>query len=131
MSASSKTPAISTLRAGLTSSCPRCGEGNLFTGFLTVAPKCDRCGQDFSFADSGDGPAIFIMLIAGFIVITAALMVEVFYQPPYWVHAALWLPLTACLSIGLLRPFKAMMIALQFRHKAAEGKLSIRQDHIS
>lgn len=128
MSASSGKPVISPFRTGLTSSCPRCGSGHLFSGFLTVAPKCNQCGQDFAFADSGDGPAIFIMLIAGFIVVTAALMVEVLYQPPYWVHAVLWLPLTACLSIGLLRPFKATMIALQFRHKAAEGKLSRRED---
>lgn len=120
------TPHVSAFRAGLTSSCPRCGEGDLFSGFLQVAPKCDHCGLDFDFADSGDGPAIFIMLIAGFIVVTAALAVEVMYQPPYWVHAVLWLPLTGLLSFGLLRPFKATLIALQYRHKAEEGKLADR-----
>jgi len=117
---------VSPLRAGLTSSCPRCGEGNLFSGFLQVSPKCNRCGLDFAFADSGDGPAIFIMLIAGFIVVAAALAVEVIYQPPYWVHAALWLPLTGLLSLGLLRPFKATLIALQYRHQAEEGRLAGR-----
>lgn len=126
MAARSGKPHVSPLRAGLTSSCPRCGEGRLFSGFLTVSPKCEKCGLDFAFADSGDGPAIFIMLIAGFIVVASALTVEVLYQPPYWVHAVLWAPLTALLSLGLLRPFKATMIALQFRHKAAEGKLAAR-----
>lgn len=115
---------VSPLLAGVTARCPRCGEGHLFSGFLTISPKCDRCGLDFGFADSGDGPAIFIMLFAGFVIVAAALIVEVMYQPPYWVHAALWLPLTAILSIGLLRPFKATLVALQYRHKAEEGKLA-------
>lgn len=126
MAATSDTPSVSPLRAGLTSSCPRCDKGRLFSGFLTIAPKCDHCELDFRFADSGDGPAIFIILFAGFVVVTAALAVEVIYQPSYWIHAALWLPLTALLSLGLLRPFKATLVALQFRHKAEEGKLAAR-----
>lgn len=119
-------PLVSPFRAGLTCSCPRCGEGRLFSGFLTLARRCRVCGLGFGFADSGDGPAVFIILIAGFIVVSAALIVEVLYQPPYWVHAALWLPLTALLALGLLRPFKAIIIALQYRHKAEEGRLSAR-----
>lgn len=119
-------PVVSPFRAGLLSRCPRCGEGSLFSGFLTIAPKCSRCGLNFGFADSGDGPAIFVILIAGFIVVAAAMFVEVLYQPPYWIHAVLWLPLTAVLSLGLLRPFKAMLVALQYRHKAEEGKLAAR-----
>ncbi len=126
MAATSDTPSVSPLRTGLTSSCPRCGKGRLFSGFLTIAPKCDQCELDFRFADSGDGPAIFIILFAGFVVVTAALAVEVMYQPAYWVHAALWLPLTALLSLGLLRPFKATLVALQFRHNAEEAKLAAR-----
>lgn len=114
---------VSPFRAGLTASCPRCGEGRLFSGFLTIAKKCKTCGLKFDFADSGDGPAIFVMLIAGFVVVAAALAVEVLYKPSYWVHAALWLPLSALLSFGMLRPFKATLIALQYRHKAQEGKL--------
>lgn len=116
-------PHVSPFRVGLTASCPRCGEGRLFSGFLTVAQQCKNCGLKFSFADSGDGPAIFIMLIAGIIVVAAALAVEVLYMPSYWVHAALWLPLSALLSFGMLRPFKATLIALQYRHEAQEGKL--------
>lgn len=119
-------PHVSPLRVGLTARCPRCGHGHLFSGFLKIAPKCDNCGLDYGFADSGDGPAIFIMLIVGFVIVAAALIVEVTYQPPYWVHAALWLPLTGILSLGLLRPFKATLIALQYRHKAEEGKLAAR-----
>ncbi|HEX7743442.1 MAG TPA: DUF983 domain-containing protein, partial [Sphingobium sp.] len=79
--------------AGLTGRCPRCREGHLFSGFLTVGKGCERCGLDYSFADAGDGPAIFVILISGFIVVGAALIVEVVYQPPFWLHALLWGPL--------------------------------------
>lgn len=126
MAGQQQTPLAATLKAGLFSRCPRCGKGKLFSGYLRVAPRCEVCKLDFGFADSGDGPAVFIILIAGFIVVAAALIVEVMYQPPYWLHAALWLPLTALLCIGLLRPFKATLIALQYRHKAEEGRIDER-----
>jgi uncharacterized protein (DUF983 family) len=109
---------------GLRARCPGCGEGRLFQGFLTLRPKCERCGLDYSFADAADGPAVFVILISGFIVVFAALGVEFTYQPPYWVHAMLWLPLIALTTLGPLRPMKGVMIALQYHHKAAEGRLS-------
>jgi uncharacterized protein (DUF983 family) len=108
--------------AGLACRCPRCGRGKLFRGFLTLRPCCDRCGLDYGFADSGDGPAVFIMFIAGFIVVGAALWTEVEFHPPYWVHAALWLPLILIVTLGPLRPMKGLMIALQYHHKAAESR---------
>ena len=109
---------------GLSGRCPRCGEGKLFDGFLKLRPRCERCGLDYAFADSGDGPAIFVILISGFVVVFAALVVEFTYQPPYWLHALLWLPLIAVTTLVPLRLIKGMMIALQFHHQAAEGRLS-------
>ena len=87
-----------------------------------MRPRCESCGLNYSFADSGDGPAVFIMLIAGFIVVAAALVTEVKYQPPLWVHAVLWSPLILTVTIGPLRPMKGLMIALQFHHKAEESR---------
>src|ERR1700739_4101699 len=78
---------------GLAGRCPRCGKGKLFQGFLTLAPRCERCGLDYSFADAGDGPAVFVILIAGFIVVGAALFVQMLYEPPYWLDALIFLPL--------------------------------------
>ncbi|MDR3465253.1 MAG: DUF983 domain-containing protein [Xanthobacteraceae bacterium] len=118
---------VSPYVAGLTCRCPRCGKGKLFDGFLALAPRCDRCGLDYAFIDAGDGPAIFVMLIAGFIVVAAALVVEVKYQPPLWVHAALWGPLILATTLLPLRLMKALLIALQFHHRAAEGRLIDRQ----
>jgi uncharacterized protein (DUF983 family) len=108
--------------AGLLCACPRCGKGKLFRGFLTLRPRCEVCGLDYDFADAGDGPAVFIILIAGFIVVAAALITEVMYRPPFWVHAALWLPLILVVTLGPLRPMKGLLIALQYHHRAAESR---------
>ena len=107
---------------GIACRCPRCGRGKLYAGFLTLAPRCDACGLDYAFIDAGDGPAIFIIMIAGAIVVACALIVEVKYQPPFWLHAALWLPLIAATTLLPLRSMKSLLIALQFHHKAAEGQ---------
>ena len=112
-----------TLLRGLRGRCVRCGEGKLFAGFLTLAPRCDRCALDYSFVDSADGPAFFVMFISGFIVVASALTVEVLYQPPYWLHALLWVPLILITTLLPLRPAKGLLIALQYHHKAAEGRL--------
>ena len=112
--------------AGLLGRCPNCGKGHLFNGFLTLRQRCEACGLDFGFADAGDGPAVFVIMIAGFVVCGAALLVEMRYAPPLWVHALLWLPLVLIVTIGPLRSLKGLLIALQFHHKAAEGRLDRR-----
>ena len=118
---------VSPYVAGLMCRCPRCGKGKLYAGFLTLRPNCGACGLDYAFMDSGDGPAVFVIMIAGAIVVTAALITEVKYQPPFWVHAALWLPLTLLVTLWPLRAIKSLLIALQFHHKAAEGRLIERK----
>jgi uncharacterized protein (DUF983 family) len=89
----------------------------LFEGFLTVRSRCPACGTDLSAQDSGDGPVTFIVLIVGAVVVTLALLVEVSYAPPVWLHLLLWLPLTLVLVLALMRPFKAVLIALQYKHR--------------
>jgi len=113
---------VSPFYAGSLCRCPQCGRGRLFSGYLSLAEGCEVCGLDYSFADSGDGPAVFIVLIAGFIVTGGALLVEVAHEPPLWLHAAIWLPLGIALPLLLLRPFKATLLALQYRHGAEEGR---------
>lgn len=113
-----------TVRRGIGCRCPRCGNGPLFDGFLKVAPQCSSCGLDFSFADAADGPAFFVMSFSGFVVVFAALAVEFAFQPPYWLHALLWIPLILLTTLLPLRPVKGLLIALQYHHKAAEGRLA-------
>ena len=110
------------LSTGLAGRCPRCGQGKLFAGFLTIAPKCEACGLDFAFADAGDGPAVFVSLFAGFLVLGAALWSEFTFSPPYWLLLVIFLPLTAITCMGMLRPLKGLMVGLQWRNKAGEQR---------
>jgi uncharacterized protein (DUF983 family) len=114
--------------AGLAGRCPRCGKGKMFSGFLGLRPKCEACGLDYAFIDAGDGPAVFVILFAGFVVVGAALIVEARYQPPFWLHAVMWLPLILLTTLAPLRLIKGVLIALQYHHKAAEGRLAHRGD---
>ncbi|WP_245622280.1 DUF983 domain-containing protein [Devosia epidermidihirudinis] len=111
----------SPLTTGLLCRCPRCGEGKLFSSYLKVAPSCSVCGIDLKFADSGDGPAIFVIFLVAPIVITLALIVGAMFNPPPLVHLALWIPTTIILSLALLPPFKGVLVAQQYRHDAHEG----------
>jgi uncharacterized protein (DUF983 family) len=117
-------PDVSPYVAGLTCRCPRCGKGKLFSGLLTLRPRCEVCGLDYAFADVGDGATVFVILISGFLVVGAMLLTEVVYQPPLWVHAMVWLPVILLMTIGPLRPMKATLMALQYHHAAAEGQLT-------
>jgi uncharacterized protein (DUF983 family) len=112
---------VSPFRAGILCRCPRCGEGSLFRAMLKVKDRCDVCGLDLGAEDSADGPAFFVMSFVGAVVIVMALIVEVTFHPPYWLHLVIWTPVIIGLSILLLHPVKALMIALQYRHKAGEG----------
>jgi uncharacterized protein (DUF983 family) len=114
-------PRLSPFRAGLACKCPRCGRGPLYAGFLTVAECCPVCGLDLQKADSGDGPAVFIIFILGILVVPLALLFEAKVAPPMWLHVAIWPALILGSSLGLLRPVKGVLIALQYRYKARES----------
>ena len=116
-------PPVEPVKAGVKGLCPRCGEGKLFDGFLAVRPACANCGLDFSFADSGDGPVVFVILIVGFIVVGAALWTEVNINPPLWVHFSLWIPLVIVLGLAVTRILKGLLIALQYRNHARPGEI--------
>ena len=109
-------PHVSVLHAALGCRCPRCGEGRLFTGLLAVRPACPACGLDLSSQDAGDGPAVFVIFFLGLIVVGLAAVVEIKFAPPLWVHVLLWTPLIVGGAILMLRPLKAGLIALQYRH---------------
>ena len=96
--------------------------GICFPASSRCASSATRAALDYSFADAGDGPAIFVILISGFIVVGAALIVEVVYQPPFWLHALLWGPLILIVTLLPLRLLKGLLIVLQYHHSAAEGR---------
>jgi uncharacterized protein (DUF983 family) len=110
-------PPVSPLAAGLMARCPRCGKGPLFKGLLTVRESCPNCGLELARHDSGDGPAVFVVLILGFVVVGLALWVELNFEPPLWLHAVLWTPTIIGGALLMLRPLKATMIALHYKHR--------------
>ncbi len=114
--------AVSPLLAGLGCRCPKCGTGHLFAQpfSLGVNERCATCGLDFQFIDPGDGPAVFAIMLLGFVILGAAMVVEFQFRPPLWAHIAIWAPITACLAFGLLRPLKAILVAMQYRYRAGQ-----------
>jgi uncharacterized protein (DUF983 family) len=115
--------APSVAAASLLGRCPRCGQGKLFAGYLTIAPSCTVCGQDFSAFDVGDGAAALVILVVGAIVAGLALWTEFTFQPPLWLHAVLWTPLIVILTFAFLRVIKSALLVLQYKHKAGEGRV--------
>jgi uncharacterized protein (DUF983 family) len=115
--------AVSAVSAGLKCRCPNCGEGRVYRGFLTFKEQCDACGADLTIADAGDGPAFFVMFAALIIIAPSAMFFEFAIRPPGWVHILIWPPLTLAFCLFLLRPIKALLFALQWKHKAGEGRV--------
>lgn len=101
--------------------CPRCGKGKLFKGLLTVAPVCTVCGLDLAAQDAGDGPAVFVIFVLGALVVLGAILLQIFFAPPLWVHMVIWTPVVLVGAVLLLRPFKAGLIALQYHNRALGG----------
>jgi uncharacterized protein (DUF983 family) len=116
--------APSTIMSSLFGRCPRCGRAPLFAGYLHIAPRCTHCGLDYALFDVGDGASVFVILIVGFLVVGGALITEIMWSPPYWVHALVWLPAIAILTLGGLRLVKSMLMVLQYRHQAREGRIA-------
>ncbi len=113
-----------TWKAGLRCRCPRCGEGALFSGFLTVAERCEACGLDFGFADPADGPAFFVMSGVGIAVTAVWTMAVIALRPPIWIQFATVLPVLIGGCLATLRPVKAWMVAEQYVRKAQEATWS-------
>ena len=114
-------PGGSPISTGLRCKCPRCGRGPLYAGYLTVAERCSVCGTDLGKADSGDGPAVFIIFILGFLVVPLALLLEAQLAPPMWVHMVVWPPVIVGGALALLPPMKGVLIALQYHHRASDS----------
>ena len=115
-------PRLSSLSTGLRCRCPRCGEGPLFKGFLSLRDRCPVCDLDYGFADPADGPAFFVMSAVGVVGMIGFMIFDFTVQPPVWVHLFTTLPVLVALCLGALRPFKAWMVAEQYLHKAEEAR---------
>lgn len=118
-------PKLDPVKAGLRGKCPRCGKGRLFQGFLTLRKECESCGLSYAFADPADGPAFFVICFGCIPVLIFEVIIQVAYDPPYWVHALTTLPVMLLTCILPLRPLKGWLICTQYFHKAREGRLAL------
>ena len=123
MSPGAKAEEPSPLQAALAGNCPKCGAHTLFSGWVTFAEKCRACGLDLSSFNVGDGPAAFLIFIVGTIVVVGAIVLDGVFSPPWWVHL-IWVPIATALTVGGLRVSKAWLLAQEYRHRAAEGRIA-------
>jgi uncharacterized protein (DUF983 family) len=113
--------APSPIPTGLLCRCPRCGKGALFSGFLTLAPRCEVCGLDTRFADTGDGPSFFASFLGGFLTLLVGVYAQIVYSPDWWVYALL-LIVGMVATVLMIRPMKGVLVALQYANKAEQGR---------
>ena len=103
--------------------CPQCGAQTLFAGAIRFAPHCPACGLNYAQFNVGDGPAAFLTMIVGGVILALALVLEFKVHPPLWLHLVLWTPLIIALVMGSLRVAKGALLILEYRNKAREGKI--------
>lgn len=115
-------PDSSLIRLGLACKCPKCGEGSLYASrfSLDVRKTCPVCGLELGRHDAGDGAVVFLIFILGFLLVPLALAFEWLASPPLWVHAVLWGTVALAITLGAMRPLKAYIIALQFKHRPGD-----------
>ena len=118
-----KRDVFAAMKRGFRGRCPRCGQGHMFKGFLTLRPSCEVCGLDYSFADPADGPAFFVICFACVPSVALAVWIEVAFQPPFWVHLLISLPFLLLTCILPLRPLKGWLVASQYFYKAEQGRI--------
>jgi uncharacterized protein (DUF983 family) len=117
-------PKLEPIRTGIRGRCPRCGEGHLFDGFLSLRSHCESCGLSYDFADPADGPAFFVICFGCVPSVIFALMLQILYDPPFWVHLFTTLPILLITCLLPLRPLKGWLVCSQFFYKAREGRLA-------
>lgn len=115
-------PPLSPVRVGLAGKCPRCGQGDLYKSYLALKGECSACGLDYSKADSGDGPAVFVIFIVGFLSVALAFIARFGWGLSIGASFLVSSSFAILSVLALLRPLKAMLIALQYRNKAEEGR---------
>ena len=109
--------------AAFSGRCPRCGTGELFSGYLAVHARCSECDLDLAFADSGDGPAFFVMSIVGFVAVAFVITLIAVFDVVAGLALLLGMIVTLGLTFALLKPAKGLLIGLQYKNDASEGRL--------
>jgi len=110
------------IKTGWSCKCPKCKTGDLYRPGLTLTLRttCEECGLDLSKNDSADGPAVFLIFILGALLVPLALLFDAAFSWPLWLHAVIWTAVSLIITLGALKPLKAYIIALQFKHRPTD-----------
>jgi uncharacterized protein (DUF983 family) len=123
-------PRLSAVETGVRGRCPRCGQGHIFRGFLTIRDHCEVCGLDYSFADPADGPAVFVQLFACVPGVIFIVMLEILARPPVWVHLLVGIPVLVLTTLLPMRPIKGWLVAAQYVSRAQEAGTATMWDQL-
>ncbi|SFI36700.1 DUF983 domain-containing protein [Albimonas pacifica] len=107
------------LRRGWRRTCPACGGGPLFDGYLKVRDHCPACSERLDLHRADDLPTWMTILVVGHLIAPAMLTVWDLWNPPIWVHWVLWPPAALMLSLVLLPRFKGLVVGLQWAKRMA------------
>ncbi|PKP91600.1 MAG: hypothetical protein CVT77_11760 [Alphaproteobacteria bacterium HGW-Alphaproteobacteria-16] len=118
-----QTDAIPVTDSAFKGACPRCGARTLFAGWVKFGDRCGSCGLNYSAFNVGDGPAAFLTLIIGTIIVILSVWLELAAAPPVWLHLLIWPPVTLAMVVLSLRWAKGALLALEYRNAAREGRL--------
>lgn len=116
-------PPIPLFIAGTRGLCPRCGKPTIYAGLIKFADRCSACGLDFTQLNVDDGPAAFLTLIIGAIIVAAAVVLQVKYAPPVWLQMLIWIPVAAVAVVACLRVAKGVLLIVEYRQAARQGKI--------
>ena len=100
------------LMRGAAQKCPACGDGKLYRKYLKVADSCDACGEELHHHRADDAPPYFTILIVGHFLVAGVMMVEDYFRLNYWLHIAMWFPLTIGLCLWFLPRVKGASAAV-------------------
>ena len=108
-------PMLTAIGRGLLGHCPSCGKSHLFNGFLKVRDACQACGAPLGLARADDVPPYLTILLVAHLLVPAMFVVDRSFTPEVWLMTAIFVPMAACLSVGLLRPIKGGVVGIMMK----------------
>ena len=99
--------------------CPNCGEGKLFSGYLTVAPECDVCREDFTGEEAHDLPPYVTVFVVGHVVVTLLMIAEANTDWSLVTHLVVWSLATVVMCFAMMKPVKGSVVGLQWALRMA------------
>lgn|SRR5690554_5073252 len=108
--------ALRAMGRGFAGKCPNCGDGRMFSGFLTLK-KCDVCGEQLDQYE----PSLLLPLAVGIVIVTIVAHVyfalEIMGLGSPILSISVIVPISVVLSLLIIRPFKGALVGLLWSMK--------------